>query len=337
MVSDPKGKEIQLRFIEMLKKHSSGNMNLADEIGHLLQISQDSAYRRLRCETEFSLSETVMLCQAFKVPLESLVASPLDSILFKTAMRQYDQSGFTAYLRGLHNGLQQVIGRPNSEIVYAGEDLPVFYGLMYPSLARFKMSYWSQSILNIPTMQRLSVEEIELPQEWLDLSKSINHLFVKVNSTEIWNQDTLKSTLEQFRYYWESGFFSTQEMALSVIDDIEALVHQLEDQAAAGKKIHTANGEIAQADFVMYASDLMIGNNCVHVKTESVKTSYIGYNTFNYMFTHDTAFNEQITEWLGNLMAKSTLVSQVGEKQRRQFFNRLLRQTADLKRAVENS
>lgn len=327
--------DVQALFIQAMKKAFTQQMNLADELSDVLQISADSAYRRLRGETAFSLNEAAALCQHFGIPLESLISSSTQSVMFNTAIPLQDPGGFTQYLQGLGQGIAQVAGGPAAQIVYAGEDLPVFYSLMLPSLARFKMCYWSKSILNIPDMQRKKVEEVELPEEWKQISAKIKTLFLKVNSVEIWNQDTLKSTLEQFRYYWESGFFAKTETALQVLNDIKQLVSLLELQAERGKKVHPDTSEVTQADFVMYASDLMIGNNCVQVKAHESVTSYIGYNTFNYMFTHDKAFNVQIDVWLKNLIAKATLVSKVGEKQRHQFFNGMKREVERMIEQVE--
>lgn len=329
--------DVQSLFIQAMKQASAQQMNLADELSDVLQISADSAYRRLRGETAFSLNEAATLCQHFGIPLESLISSNAQSVMFNTAIPLQDPGGFTQYLQGLGQGIAQVADGPSAEIVYAGEDLPVFYSLMLPSLARFKMCYWSKSILNIPDMQRKRVEEVELPEEWKQISTKIKSLFLKVNSIEIWNQDTLKSTLEQFRYYWESGFFAKAETALQVLNDIKQLVSLLELQAEHGKKVHPDTRETTPTDFAMYASDLMIGNNCVQVKAHENVTSYIGYNTFNYMFTHDKGFNTQIDIWLKNLIAKSTLISKVGEKQRHRFFNAMNREVERLIEQVKGN
>lgn len=326
---------VQASFVETLRKAIPSNYNLADEVSEVLGISADSAYRRLRCETEFTLSETLILCNHFDVPLESLNAQVSEAVTFRTNKLSSEINSFTQYLEGLYRDLSWLHRFDQSEIVYAAEDLPVFYSLLFPALARFKMCYWSKSILNVPEMQRLKIEDVQLPETWHDTASKISQLFLNVRSIEIWNSDTMKSTLEQFRFYWESGFFRERTTAIELLDEFESLVDTIEWQASEGKKMNHKTGEFSRADYVLYASELMIGNNTVYIKGEHQEASYIGYNTFNYMRTGNSYFNEQVDSWQKNLIGKSTLISKVGEKQRAQFFKAIRQQTQLLRSIVE--
>lgn len=327
---------VQAFFVETLRKAIPSNYNLADEVSEVLGISADSSYRRLRCETEFTLSETLTLCNHFDVPLESLSANFTEAVTFRTNKLSSEINSFTQYLDGLYRDLSWLHQFEESEIVYAAEDLPVFYSLLFPAIARFKMSYWSKSILNVPEMQRLKIEDVHLPESWHDTAAKISQLFLNVRSIEIWNSDTMKSTIEQFRFYWESGFFREKVTAIELLDEIDKLVDTIQLQAEEGKKINNRTGQISQAEYVLYASELMIGNNTVYIKGEHKEASYIGYNTFNYMRTGNRFFNEQVDSWQKNLISKSTLISKVGEKQRAQFFKLMRQQMNDLRQIVEN-
>ncbi len=327
---------VQAFFVETLRKAIPSNYNLADEVSEVLGISADSSYRRLRCETEFTLSETLTLCNHFDVPLESLSANFTEAVTFRTNKLSSEINSFTQYLDGLYRDLSWLHQFEESEIVYAAEDLPVFYSLLFPAIARFKMSYWSKSILNVPEMQRLKIEDVHLPESWHDTAAKISQLFLNVRSIEIWNSDTMKSTIEQFRFYWESGFFREKVTAIELLDEMDKLVDTIQLQAEEGKKINNRTGQISQAEYVLYASELMIGNNTVYIKGEHKEASYIGYNTFNYMRTGNRFFNEQVDSWQKNLISKSTLISKVGEKQRAQFFKLMRQQMNDLRQIVEN-
>ncbi|MBL7836898.1 MAG: hypothetical protein JNM67_05240 [Bacteroidetes bacterium] len=326
---------VQAFFVETLRKAIPSNYNLADEVSEVLGISADSSYRRLRCETEFTLSETLKLCQHFDVPLESLSANFTEAVTFRTNKLSNEINSFTQYLEGLYRDLSWLHQFEESEIIYAAEDLPVFYSLLFPAIARFKMSYWSKSILNVPEMQRLKIEDVHLPETWHDTAAKISTLFLNVRSIEIWNSDTIKSTIEQFRFYWESGFFREKVTAIDLLNEMDKLVDTIEQQAEEGKKINHRTGQISQAEYVLYASELMIGNNTVYIKGEHKEASYIGYNTFNYMRTGNRFFNEQVDSWQKNLISKSTLVSRVGEKQRAQFFKLMRQQMHDLRQIIE--
>ncbi len=329
------GQNYQAIFIDVLRKSVSPKINLADEVGQLLEISADSSYRRLRGETEFTLNEAIRLCNHFDIPLEILSARNSEAVTFRTNRLNPDKDSFTHYLDGLLTELSWISRYEHSEIIYAAEDLPVFYSLFFPVLARFKMCYWAKSILNVPDMQRMKVEDVELPEAWTDLASRISDLFLKVKSVEVWNTDTFKSTFEQIRFYWEAGFFREKQSAFDVIDEFRDVIRMIEMQSEMGKKLNFRKGQYSPADYVLYTSELMIGNNCVLIKADDKTACYIGYNTFNYMRTNNRFFNEQAETWMKNLISKATLVSMVSEKQRHRFFKTTLNQIEALRRQIE--
>src|SRR5215212_4479105 len=61
----------QLAFVQKLKELAPANASLADEIAELLDVSSDSAYRRLRGETAITLDEAVILANHFKIPFSA--------------------------------------------------------------------------------------------------------------------------------------------------------------------------------------------------------------------------------------------------------------------------
>src|SRR4051812_7536848 len=98
--------DYQLHFIEALRKAVPANLNLADEIGHVLGISPDSSYRRIRGRTEFTLNEAVALCKHFDVPLETLGAIvSSEAVTFRTNKLDNDMESVAHYLQRLYNDL----------------------------------------------------------------------------------------------------------------------------------------------------------------------------------------------------------------------------------------
>jgi hypothetical protein len=327
----------QSRFIELLKKAVPPNISLADEISYLLDVSADSAYRRLRCETGLTLDETVILCQHFDIPLDALTNGTSNSISFRIHQLGGNFEGFVGYLEALLEDMNWQSKFENRSISYAAEDMPVFYSFFFSNLARFKLGYWNKSILNVEEMQGMKVEDVQVPEAWKKISESIVANYLNTDSIEIWNEDTLKSTLHQIRYYWEAGIFRNKETALDVVKDLHDIVNLIQQQCETGKKFNFVKGSFTPAKFTLYSSDLMIGNNCVLLKANEKEASYIGYNTFNYMRTSNAYFNEQEKKWFRNLMAKSTLISEVAEKQRNKFIKELHSQVSSLESFITDN
>ena len=71
-----------MAFVEVLKKAAPLNINLAEEISSLFEMSLDSVYRRMRGETDFSLEEVVALCDNFNILLEDALSPKSKMVSF---------------------------------------------------------------------------------------------------------------------------------------------------------------------------------------------------------------------------------------------------------------
>jgi hypothetical protein len=326
--------DYQSAFIQILKKSVPSNVHLAEEVCSALGISTDSAYRRLRGETDFTLNEAVKICIYFGIPLEALNSEMDDVVSFKINNVLSNGDSFSNYLDALERDLAWLSKFENSMLYYAAEDIPVFYHFFFPRLSRFKLIYWTKSILSVPQYQGLKVEEIDLPKNWEEKVLGITRTYQKIATTEIWNEDTIKSTLQQIKFYWEAGFFRETDTLLGILEDLTDMIGMASRQAEAGRKYIPAKGTFTDTPYSLYISDLMIGNNHVYMACGERNSSYIGYGSFNYMRTANTAFNQQVSGWLDNLIAKSTLVSKVAEKQRNQFFKQAFRRVEQFKEEI---
>ncbi len=322
--------DYQGAFIQIIKKSVPAHIHLAEEVSCALGISADSAYRRLRGETDFTLNETVKLCLHFSIPLEALNSEMEDVVTFKINNILGNSNRFSTYLDSLDRDLAWLTKFDDSMLYYAAEDTPVFYHFFFPRLSAFKIIYWTKSILNAPQFQGLKVEDMVLPEDWKDKILDITQKYQSIPTTEIWNEDTIKSTLQQIKFYWEAGFFQEIDTVKGVLEDLKNLIDMASKQAELGRKFNPVKGTYTDTPFSLYISDLMIGNNHVYMATGERSTSYIGYASFNYMRTANASFNRQVNDWLENLIAKSTLVSKVAEKQRNQFFKLSLKRIEQL-------
>ena len=328
--------DYQSLFIELLKRHMPSHSHMAEELSDLLGLSVDSVYRRLRGDTSITLTEAVKICLHYNSPLDALSAEDSNAVNFTINRLTDDPETFITYLSGLHQAIKRANAYENRQMIYAAEDLPVFYHFFLPHLAHFKSVYWTKSILNLPQVQLKKVEQIETPPEWKDIVNGIGREFLDLPTIEIWNEDTMKSTLQQIKFYWEAGFFQEKQTALDIIEDLQKLVNCMQLQAELGRKVHPGKMQATSTPYQLYVSDLMIGNNTVSLNANETKTTFIGYNTFNYMQTKNAFFSQNVQGWLDNFISKSTLISAVAEKQRNQFFKKRMQHVIELYQFIEN-
>ncbi len=314
-------------FIKHLKDIVPANVSLVDDIADLLNISNDSAYRRLRNETELSLDETYKICKHYKFSADAVFSEQSNMVTCNYIKLTDSEQNFENYLLSLENQLKQLLkidastGQvSNNKIIYAAEEVPIFHSFFTEKLASFKLFYWQRSVLNIASYQTKKFDWDVIPETLLKITENINAFYLKIPSIEIWTIDTIQTTVKQIEYYFESGAFKNKEDAIAILEDLKSLAETInqfsENESKSDKNKHPV-------PFTLYNSDLVIGTNCIHVTNNDQFFSYISFNTLNSLTTANQQFCEEIEHWMKNLIKKSTLISGIAEKQRFQFFNKI--------------
>jgi hypothetical protein len=312
-------KDIQLAFLNKVKASLPQHVSFAEELSELLNTSTDSAYRRLRGDTLLGIDEIAKICSHFKVSFDNQENDNHSSVSFKYFKLGNDEKQFKKWLTAMVNDVKQIKSVKGSRILYAADDVPIWHHFFDEQLTAFKIFYWLKSIVNAPKFSALKFDISHIDKDYIELAQQLLLNYNEVQSTEIWSEDTLNSTLKQVEYYWESGFFETKEVALNICDAIERSIKVLQTKCEnESKMISTKEGNFK--NFQMYHSEIMIGNNSILVYIGESKISYLSNNTFNMISTSTPAFVEENEAWIYNLTKKSILISGVSEKQRNQFF-----------------
>ena len=326
----------QEKWNQVLQQHVPSNLSLAREISELLDISLDSAYRRLRNETDYTLDEAALIANHFNLPLEALNNERHAMVSFRTNALNNDLNSYTSYLENMLANMKRISSFETAEIFFGAEDIPVFYHYSSEHLMKFKVTYWLKSLMLVPEFQNVTYDKITIPAEIAHVTHEIFKCFTKVNSTEIWTSETVLSTIKQIRFYWDAGFFEKKEEALLVVDDLEQCIKRIQRQAETGC-MFSASGTMTSSKYRLFVSDVMIGTNSILAKAGDHMASYISYSTFNFMHTANADFNVQNELWMTNLMSRSTMISTVAEKQRNQFFKSVYKVISGLKLYIEEN
>lgn len=314
---------VQSRFIEHLKRVAP-NKSLADEMADVLSISNDSAYRRIRCKTAITIDEVVLLCKHFRVSPELLTEKTPGTVTFSYKSLASNAIDLDNYLKSIIQDLENALSFPNPHLFFAAEDVPLFHHLDYTYLTPFKFFYWRKSILNDVSLQGKKFDSKVISTASLNLAKKINQLYMAIPCTEIWTEETISSMLSQVIYYAESGLFTTKKDAINVLNDVRLMSEHIQRQAEINSKcIRNEKEPIHNQSFNLYSCEVQIGNNSILVNTDSLKISLLSFNTFNSLLTFNLNYCNENEQWIQNLIKKSVLISSVSEKQRLQFFRNI--------------
>jgi hypothetical protein len=312
--------EMQEVFIKHLKQVVPANVSLVDDIADLLKISNDSAYRRLRNETELSLDETYKICKHYRISVDSVFSNKNDSVTCNYIKLTDSSDNFESYLTGILNQLTRLQKSDTAKIIYAAEEIPIFHSFYSKELAAFKLFYWQRSVLNVPEYQTKKFDRDSIPEKQLQIAEDIYQNYLRVPSTEIWTDETIQTTIKQIEYYFESGAFKEKEDTIIVLQELKKMMQAINRHSEHENKNEKNNSLVTP--FSLYNSDLVIGTNCIHINVEQSAYSYISFNTMNSLTTGNQQFCEEIEHWMKNLIKKSTLISGIAEKQRFQFFSK---------------
>ena len=330
--------DIQTRFLNAIKQMLPASTSLVSELSDLLQVSNDSAYRRIRGETLLSLDEIAKICQHFKFSLDSLFNIDVGTVTFNYKMLKGIEQ-YKEYLESIVKDLTMIAESEDSEIVYAATDIPLFHHFRYPKLTAFKMFYWLRAVVNDPELvnERFSFNIIS--QELIELGRKVYDLYSIIPSNELWTNATITSNLKQIEYFWDSGVFMSQNDALDICNELREEISFIQRQAELKSKVifsdQVKSGH--EDNFLLHVSDIEIGNNCILVRMNKFKGVYISHQTFNKLFTTNTWFTEETSLWLSGIIQKSTLISGVAEKIRYQFFRDILKQIDKLVAKISNA
>lgn len=320
----------QTAFFARLRGHLPAHLSLVDEVADVLQLSSDSTYRRLRGETALSLDEATRLAQHFQLPLTDLLASPRESVTFQRMSINAQPGGIGDYLRYTASYFGQAAAA-NAHISYAAKDIPAIYHFLFPELARFKVFFWLKTIKTVAAFSNLRYAAQHIPDDVLAAGAAAAEQYLRMPTVEIWNDETVNSTLRQIEYYHDAGLYEQPADVPRLLDALEALVQHIQRQAVTGR---TLRHNLEVAPYQLYFNEILLLDNTILTAAEGHDRVLVSYNGMDYLHTTDASFCTEVKQWMRVQTEKSTLISQVSEKERNRFFNKIYARIEEQRRKL---
>jgi len=308
----------QSLFLKRIEDLIGNSSSLVFEMSEILNISTDSAYRRMRGETMLSIDEIIKLCDRFNVSFDAFTRVESGLVTFAYSEMEGKTDNLLDYLKGVLKDLKNIVSIPDSHIIYACQDIPVFYHYNHPEIAAFKFFYWMRSIMNVNDANLSKFNPDVIDSEIYETAKEIYSLYSKVPSTEIWTDTTMHSTLKQIEFYWDAGVFNSAAEAIAVCESLKQEILSIQHQAETSAK----DSAESVKKYELYYSEIEITNNCVLINLGFSKAVYLSHFSFYTMKTMNETYCRRTEDWLKSLIKKTTLISGVSEKIRFQFFNK---------------
>jgi len=316
--------DVQTMLFNHVRARLPEHLSLVDEVAELLNISNDSAYRRIRGEKTIALDELRVICNKYRISLDQLLLIQTNTVIFSGNKVDTATFGFNEYLNDVAHHLELFKSLSNPHLYYYNKDIPIFHFMPFPELRAFKFFFWKRTLLGYPELakQQFTGEESD------DISSAhamrIIGLYNQIDSTEIWNEENVHSSIRQIEFCRQSNVFADKLILTRVYEQLDELLDHLELQAEAGKKFQYGfQPGYNAADYDIFVNECLIGDNTIFVSSDNRQITCLNHNGLNFTATQDQSFCDYTFRNLQNIMRKSAHISHVGEKERAMFFNTL--------------
>ncbi len=316
---------MQTALFQMIKDKLLPNVSLVHEIGELLGLSYDSAYRRIRLEKDLTIDELYKLSKHYGISVDVLFGVKSNNILFNYLPLEPGKFGLTEWFATISEDIKRIAQCKEKKIIYAAKDPPFFHYFQFPEIAAFKMFFWQKTLLQVPEYEDRLFNLKDVNPEIFNAGKHVMSVSTKIPTIEIWNEDTFNMTLRQIEYYWVSGFISNKDDVLNLCDKLIKWIRHTQKQAELGYKfIFGQDPEGIEGSFQLYQNEVVLNDNSIFVKTDQEITVYLTFNVLSLMITRNPLFCDYVENYMNSLIKKSNLISVSGDKERNRFFNKLL-------------
>lgn len=328
--------EIQKQLFQIIKNKMPPEASVADEVGKLLNISSDSSYRRMRNEKQITFEEVYILANHFKISLDQLMNISTGGILFQGNFVNEKTYGFDQYLTGILHTMAYFNSFNNKELYQSCKDMPIFHHFYVREIAAFKWFFWLKTYLQFPGFAKRKFKFSDYPDDLFHLDQQVLGTYNQISSREIWNIESMSVFLRQIEFYRDGDVFESDEDALKLYEALEKTWDHLEKQAALGYKFKMGDPEQKPlGEYKMYFNEVLLGDNSFLAVTDNLKMGFMVHTTFNFMTTRDVTFTENMYNHMQTQMKRSTLISEVSEKERSRFFRIIRERIQKRKEALE--
>ena len=324
---------IQSAFLEQVRKSFPPNLSFVDELAELLNISRDSAYRRMRGDTVLSLEEVKKLCDHFKISLDSFLSPSSEVVTFQLRAMNVNEFSFDKWLGSILANLEMVAGFEEKEIIYNAKDLPIFHYFQFPRLSAFKMYFWMKSFSRNVKFSAGKYSPDLVDKKLIAVGEKIWEKYATIPGTELLSVEIMNVTLRHIEFAHECGMFEDTQEALRLCDDCSLLIDRLKAQAEVGRK-SSSDGENAGGKFDLYYNEVLIGDNTILFKMGDKRVTFLTANNFDILTTAQESFCNLTESHINNLINKSTLISNTAARERSKFFNKVEQRIKEVRAGI---
>jgi hypothetical protein len=280
-----------------------------------LDISRESAYRRLRGEIAFTLDDIIALSGRLGFSIDQLIDSTLSNHVLVTLSGDTSttqEDTFVNMLRILYNAIQAKGRMSDVHISISLNKLyPIFYASR-PHLLKFFYFEWRHQILDTPSSFHYC--DTIVPSRVHEMCNRISYETLKQSSIRVIVAPNLfVNTLQKVEYYHERHLISDSEL-LDIKNDLSLILTEIEADTARGV---TPSG----GAFDVYVSSFNVAQNSICIVDGKYSKSLFWVDPVNMVSITNTDFCLVHKRWFESLKKYSSPISGCNLAMRNDFFD----------------
>jgi hypothetical protein len=307
--------DINEELVRALRDNTPNKENTVNLLMDILTIGKEAAYRRLRGETSFTLSEAVLIGKKLNISIDRLMNKEhCDLYDFRLqAFFLRDPLGeLYKMLFGVTTEVEKISADPDSFSYRAYRALPSEFFFRYKFISKVYMYILFYQLQPHNPFRKLA--DLYVPEKIFDLQYRVSDAIHNIVSTIILDKHIGEDFIGIVKYFAFMGLFDKDEVE-HIKEDLHGMINDIERCASTGLSLTGKKIDI-------YISNISFDSSYSYSEGAGIKSGAITLYCVDYLScSHpDVAENQRL--WIKSLIRFSTQISVSGEFQRNEHFRR---------------
>jgi len=308
-------KEINNQIIYAITSRIPAHQKIVYYLMDLLQISKESAYRRIRGDIPFSIEELLLITQNLKISLDEIFKQHFPNrSCFDLSMRLLSDpiKGLEESLQRNNEFIKKVASAQDSEVIMAFNRLSMIIHIKHDYVFKFLfyryITQTSMMPLNYPFL------DLVLPPQIKELREEYEYYFDQIKEvTFILDERLIIRFIQKIQYYYNRNLITKEEASL-IQKDLKDIIDTTYIITQTGKnKIGSKNN--------IYLSFFDISSTSSYIRFDNEELIRIWINTIIPVNMNGRDIIDIQKKWFASIKKQSTLITQSGEEKQAEFLN----------------
>jgi len=320
--------DLNKRIVANVLKHIPKNKKVVVYLVNTLNISRESAYRRMRGDIPFTIEELIKLATKLDFSIDTIYGQEKQNHAFDDFSRLGNNTtDFFIVMLKKYDELYERIKNANTlETIMAFNTFPPPFYMDFFNLFKFMYYKWLHQDECI--YRNTPYSKTVLPEEVIIYQRKMKGSYLHGNNVVlILDMNIILNLIQEIQYFYHRKLLTNEEL-LILKEEVVQLIDLYENIVQSGK--------MGSAKVHIYLSSLCVNSNTVYYEYDDKMEPFFWIFTINPVVIQNPGIISMQLKWLYTLKRQSSLITQSNEIMQAEFFFRQ-REYIDKYLSIENT